>query len=154
MRVHGLGLLLAILAAGFAPAAQAQHIASTPSPSEDHKGWIDVQSVGLGVHKPGSGSAASGDVTFSTALSGTAPPSRLEFDVEVGALPRELARAHRERSVLGVTVRGWDPDRKLVRTCTLHDVYVKKYQGGSTGARVVIETGPPAGPMRTPTRSN
>lgn len=152
MRIHGWGLLLSMLAAGFAPNAQAQDIATTAS--EDHRGWINLRSVGEPEHKPGAGAAASGGVTFVTKLTGKAPPARLEFDVEAGALQRELARAHRERSVRSVTVRGWDPDSKLVRTYTLQDAYVKKYQGGSTGARVVIETGPPAGAMRVPARSN
>lgn len=128
-------------------------LSAATTASEDHKGWINLLSVDQGGHVPGSNAAAGGGVTFVTKLAGTAPP-RLEFDVEAGVLQRELARAHRERSVLAVTVRGWDPDSKLVRTYKLQDVWVKNYQGGSTGARVVIETGPPAGSIRAPARSN
>lgn len=129
---------------------------SASTASEAHKGWVDVQSVGLSGRTPASGGAAGGDVTFVTGLTDAAPPPRLEFEVETGALQRKLARAHQEGSALTVTVRGWDPETKQARTYKLHDVWVKSYdyQGGSTGARVVIETGPPTGSMRAPARSN
>lgn len=93
-------------------------------------------------------------MTFSAALTGTAPPPRLEFDVDSGALQRTLARAHEQRSVMAVEVRGWDPKTKHVRTWKLERVFVKSYQVRGAGARVVIETAPPAGPMRAPARSN
>lgn len=129
-------------------------LSATATASEAHKGWINLLSVDQGGHVPGSRAAASGDVTFSTALAGRAPPSRLEFQVESGALQREFARAHEEGSTLAVTVRGWDAVSKQPITYKLERVFVKKYQGGSSGALVVIETGPPAGSIRAPARSN
>lgn len=122
--------------------------------AKDHKGWINLLSVGHGGHTPGSGVPASGDVTFSAALTGTAPPPRLEFDVESGALQRTLARAHEARSAVAVEVRGWDPRTKRQATWKLERVFVKSYQSRGTGARVVIETGPAAGSTRAPARSN
>ena len=129
-------------------------LSAATTAADGHKEWINLLSVSSPVPKPGSGTPASGGVKLATALTGTAPPPRLEFDVEMGALQRELALAHREGSALVVEVRGWDPDSKHVRTYKLQNVFVKKYQLGRTGARVVIETGPPAGSMRAPARSN
>lgn len=129
-------------------------LSAAKTASKSHEGWINLLSVDQGGHTPGSGPDASGGVTFPTALVGTTPPPRLEFDVEAGALQRALARAHEERSVLAVEVRGWDSKTKRQMTWKLERVFVSSYQRGSTGARVVIETGPAAGSMRAPAMSN
>lgn len=71
-----------------------------------------------------------------------------------GALQRALARAHEERSTRSVEVRGWDAVTKRPVTYKLERVFVRSYSDGSSGARVVIETGPPVGPRRAPASSN
>lgn len=129
-------------------------LSAATTASEDHEGWINLVSVSQSGRAPGSSASASGGVTFPMAVTGSAPPPRLEFEVESGPLQRALASAHEDRSAVAVEVRGWDLKTKRQIAWKLERVFVSSYRGEGTGARVVIETGSPPGSMRAPTRSN